>query len=69
MMKFTRRVADARATDGSQPWDLEQWECQLPTYNSPRPPEVPTNAHRDYGYLHEGKQWVVFRRVVKRTQA
>ena len=66
-VKFRRSVADARATDGSQPWDLEQWECSLPAYDSPRPDAVPSDATRDYGFMRDGLQWVVFRRVVRRA--
>jgi hypothetical protein len=65
-MKYTKRVADARNHLGERPWDLEKWECVLPTYNAPKPEEVPYNATRDYGFLRNGEQVVVFRRLVKR---
>lgn len=67
--RYMRSVADARATDGSQPWDLEQWHCVLPTYNATPPACVPSNASRDYGYVEDGQQVVVFRRVVRRASS
>lgn len=65
-ISYVRNTSDARSSTGEQLWDLEQWHCILPTYDAPRPIGVPGDAHRDYGYIKNGMQHVVFRRVVKK---
>lgn len=47
--------------------DLECWDCVLPTYNAPRPCGVPSDAERDFGYVRDGVQHVVFRRRAPAT--